>query len=208
MDTKIPNISQFWGAEHKNDIKNWKVVLVSKIWKGSHKHVLLLRAKVVFDHSQSQSQYHVINIVIDFFVCGAVGVLLVARQLCYLCRMCAVCSEMYFSLNLYFRWIQMPCRCVKSVDNVCYRCGETILTKMKKWTAEYRNISSATCPLSLCEGVPIPETPKFFPTLWWGRGNVSQETLWPSTLRSGIFVQHTLNHRHFWPHQGPKNVEE
>jgi len=131
---------------------------------------LPLRAKVAFDHSQSQSQYHMINEccypLLSLSVCGAVGVRLVARQLCYLCCMCAVCSEMYFSLYLYFRRMQMPCKCVNSVDNFRYRCGEIILTTKKKWTVEYRNISSATRPLSLCEGVPIPETPEFFPTLW------------------------------------------
>lgn len=59
----------------------------------------------------------------------------------------------------------MPCKCVNSVDNFGYRCGEIILTKKKKWTAEYPNISLATRPLSLCEGVPIPVPPKFFPRL-------------------------------------------
>ena len=61
-----------------------------------------------------------------------------------------------------------------------------------------------------CEGVPIPETPKFFPTLWWGRGNVSQETLWPSASRDAefLFNIHWTTDRTFWPHQGPKNIEE
>ena len=75
--------------------------------------MLLLRAKMVFDHNQSQYQYHVINEccyrLLSLSVYGVVGVLLVARRLCYLCCMCAACSEMYLSLNLYFRQTQMPC---------------------------------------------------------------------------------------------------
>jgi hypothetical protein len=51
---------------------------------------------------------------------------------------------------------------VNSVDNFCYRHTEIILTKKKKWTAEYPNISLTTHPASLGEGLPIPEPPISF----------------------------------------------
>jgi hypothetical protein len=165
-------------------------------------------------YSQSQSQYHVINErcyrLLSLSVCGVVGVLLVAKQLCYLCCVCAVRSEMYLFLNLYFRRIRMSCKCVKSVDNFCYRYGEIIFTKKKKWTVEYPNISLATRPLSLCECVTFSRNSQFFPYTWWGRRNVPQETLWPSTSRDleFLFNIYWTTDRTSWPHQGPKNIEE
>jgi len=162
-------------------------------------------------YRQSQSSYHVINerryqlLSVCLWNCSPFGCSAIVLPVLHVHRLqwdVPSCQPLFHTNTNVV--------CVNSVDNFCYRCGELILTKKKKWTVEYPNISSATHPLSLCEGVPIPEPPKIFPRPWWGRGNVPQETLRPSTSRDleYLFNIRWTTDRTFWPHHGPKHVEE
>lgn len=84
--TKIPNISQFLGAEHENDIKNWEIVWFPKYGRdltstccrwGPRWHLTTV------SHSLSTTWNERCYWLLSLSVCGAVGVLLVAWQLCY-----------------------------------------------------------------------------------------------------------------------------